>query len=171
MNKKPIFASMAFIVHHAWPGGLTGMRSEQEDRVGDYCDTESFHAECSESEVILMTRALYGRMRVGRCVEYDLGYIDCYSDVLQRLDRRCSGQRKCEVRIPDAEFESTRPCLKELKTYLEVSYTCVKGTSSSIVLFCVFYTSSSFAALNLRVCVLNLVKLYDTMYTSPGCTM
>ena len=61
-------------------------------------------------------------------MEFDLGYIDCYTDVLTLLDRRCSGRRSCEVRIPDAEFEATGPCLKELKTYLEVGYHCVRGT-------------------------------------------
>ena len=76
-------------------------------------------------------RARYGRMRLGRCVEFDLGYIDCYTDVLTRLDKRCSGRRTCEVRIPDAEFEATGPCLKELKTYLEVSYRCVPGKLTS----------------------------------------
>lgn len=99
-----------------------------EERAGDFCDTEMFRAECLEDEVIIMKTARYGRMRVGRCVEYDLGYIDCYSDILIRMDRRCSGRRVCEFRIPDAEFESTGPCLKELKTYLEVSYFCVPGT-------------------------------------------
>ena len=95
---------------------------------GDYCDTEVFRAECSEGEVIIMRKALYGRLKVGRCVEIDLGYVGCFSDVLLVADRRCSGKRVCEIRVPDAEFESTRPCLKELKTYLEASYECVQGT-------------------------------------------
>lgn len=96
---------------------------------GDYCDTEVFRAECSEGEVIIMRKALYGRLKIGRCVEIDLGYLGCFSDVLLAADRRCSGKRVCEIRVPDAEFESTRPCLKELKTYLEASYQCVQGTS------------------------------------------
>jgi Galactose binding lectin domain len=94
---------------------------------GDYCDTEVFRAECSDGEVIIMQKALYGRLKIGRCVEIDLGYIGCYTDVLTAADRRCSGKRVCEIRVPDAEFESTRPCLKELKTYLEASYQCVPG--------------------------------------------
>jgi len=94
---------------------------------GDYCDTEVFRAECSEGEVIIMRKALYGRLKIGRCVEIDLGYLGCFSDVLLAADRRCSGKRVCEIRVPDAEFESTRPCLKELKTYMEASYECVQG--------------------------------------------
>jgi Galactose binding lectin domain len=97
------------------------------ERVGEFCETEVFRAACADNEVVLLVRARYGRMRLGRCVEFDLGYIDCYTDVLTRLDKRCSGRRMCQVRIPDAEFEATGPCLKELKTYLEVSYLCVPG--------------------------------------------
>ena len=74
-----------------------------------------------------MQTAKYGRMRLGKCVEIDLGYIGCFTDVLDLTDKRCSGRRTCEIRVPDADFEGTRPCLKELKTYLEASYTCVPG--------------------------------------------
>ena len=34
---------------------------------------EVFHAKCSPSEVIMMKNAVYGRMRLGRCVTVDLG--------------------------------------------------------------------------------------------------
>lgn len=54
---------------------------------GDYCDTEVFRAECSDGEVIIMRKALYGRLKIGRCVEIDLGYIGCfrYQPTLGRL--------------------------------------------------------------------------------------
>ena len=94
-------------------------------RGGDYCDTEVFRAECSEGQLIMLERAVYGRMRLGRCIEIDLGYIGCQRDVTDIVDRRCSGLPVCEMRIPDAELESTRACLKELKTYLHVSYRCI----------------------------------------------
>ena len=101
------------------------------DFEGEYCDTEVFRAECSDGEVIIVDRAMYGRMRLGRCVEMDLGHIGCSRDVLPIIDRRCSGKRVCEIRIPDAEFESTRPCLKELKTFLEANYRCVTGKTGN----------------------------------------
>ena len=63
----------------------------------------------------------------GRCVEADLGYLGCAMDVLHLADKRCSGRRECAIRIPDAELDATKPCFKELKTYLEASYTCVPG--------------------------------------------
>ena len=34
---------------------------------------ETFHAECAEDEVIMMTHALFGRMKMGRCIESGLG--------------------------------------------------------------------------------------------------
>ena len=33
---------------------------------GEYCDTESFRPECGEGEVIMMTSARYGRMKLAR---------------------------------------------------------------------------------------------------------
>lgn len=96
-----------------------------EQKTGELCDTEIFRAECEESEVILMTKVIYGRMRLGRCVEMELGYVGCHRDLLLMADQRCSGKRVCEIRIPDAQFENTRPCLKELKNYMEASYACI----------------------------------------------
>ncbi len=46
--------------------------------VRDYCETELFNATCRTGEVIMMKTAHYGRMRLGRCVRKDLGYIGCY---------------------------------------------------------------------------------------------
>jgi len=44
----------------------------------DYCDTETFRASCSsQDEVIMIDRAAYGRMRLGRCVETDMGHVGC----------------------------------------------------------------------------------------------
>ncbi len=95
----------------------------------DYCQFESFDASCDTDEVILMKSARYGRMRVGRCVARDYGYISCAADVLEEMDRRCSGSRKCHFNIPTLR-ETYQPCPKDLTAYLEASYSCVKGTFS-----------------------------------------
>ena len=39
----------------------------------EYCNDEAFKAECPEGEVVVMTHALYGRMKIGKCVKVDLG--------------------------------------------------------------------------------------------------
>ncbi len=90
---------------------------------------ETFVASCESDEVILMQSAQYGRMHLGRCVQGDLGYIGCSANVLDLADRKCSGRHRCEIRIPNEEFEKTKPCYQELKSFFEASYTCVKGTS------------------------------------------
>ena len=51
----------------------------------------------------------------------------CEEDVLVETDRRCSGRRECEVRIPDAVFDAFKPCPIEFKTYFEAEYTCIGG--------------------------------------------
>ena len=97
----------------------------------DYCQFESFDANCDEDEVVLMKSARYGRMRVGRCVARDYGYITCAADVLEEMDKRCSGSRKCHFNIPTLR-DTYQPCPKDLTAYLEASYSCVKGTSVSV---------------------------------------
>ena len=92
-----------------------------------YCESETFRAQCWPGHVIMMTSALYGRMRIGRCVEADLGYLGCQQSVLDLADRKCSGRQDCEIRIPDGDLDQTRPCYKELKVYLEADYTCLRG--------------------------------------------
>ncbi len=38
------------------------------DLTREYCNWETFSAQCASGEVVLMTSAKYGRMRLGRCV-------------------------------------------------------------------------------------------------------
>ena len=96
----------------------------------EYCEFEVFHPGCWKGEVIVMRSASYGRMRIGRCVEANLGYLGCSADVLRAADSKCSGRQTCHVPIPDADFDATKPCYKELKMYLDASYSCQKGRLS-----------------------------------------
>ena len=98
----------------------------------DVCQSEDFEAECWQNEVIVMTRAMYGRMRVGRCAAESMGHIGCSGEVLPLLDRWCSGRQKCLVNVPNKDLDRTRPCPSELKTYLEATYTCVRGECTLI---------------------------------------
>ena len=43
--------------------------------VREYCLGESLNASCPEGSVVVMDAAWYGRMRIGRCVEMDLGHL------------------------------------------------------------------------------------------------
>jgi len=81
---------------------------------------------------------MYGRRHVGKCISADDVYSDfadnplylgCSANVLHLLDAKCSGRQQCQVRIPDAELEQTKPCLKDLKLFLEVRHHCVEGNA------------------------------------------
>ena len=74
-----------------------------------------------------MTSAVYGRMSLGRCVKTDFGFIGCKVDVIDHVHRRCSGRRVCNVRVPDSTLDRARPCNEDLKSYLQVAYSCVQG--------------------------------------------
>ena len=93
----------------------------------EYCEAETFRASCPNSTVIVIRRALYGRMRLGRCVLRDYGYVGCFADVVAHMDAICSGRRACSIRIPDAMLDRANPCPKDFKTYLLISYDCVPG--------------------------------------------
>ena len=82
---------------------------------------------------------MYGRRTIGRCIDEEEGlslfgddsrYVGCSSDVLDVADRRCSGKATCEIRIPDPEMQTTKPCYKGLAMYLEASYSCVNGENN-----------------------------------------
>ena len=39
----------------------------------EYCPVDTFDAQCSDTEVILMTHARYGAMRMGKCIDMEIG--------------------------------------------------------------------------------------------------
>jgi len=100
----------------------------------EFCQLETFEPECWKNEVIVIDKAIYGRHRVGKCITADEAamrpeerFFGCSTDVIGLLDAKCSGRKRCQVRIPDADLERTEPCLSHLKMFLEVSYTCMEG--------------------------------------------
>ena len=79
-----------------------------------------------------MQKAIYGHIKIGRCVEQDLvGKLGCYTDQLAVMDRKCSGKNKCEVTFKDSYMDGDFPCelIKALARYLEASYVCQDGMS------------------------------------------
>jgi len=92
------------------------------------CNGETFMLSCHDSEIIIINSAEYGRKEVGRCIQEADQFMGCTNDVLPLLDRWCSGRRDCSFQIPnrDLEKENTN-CLKILRLYVEVRYTCMKG--------------------------------------------
>jgi Galactose binding lectin domain len=111
----------------------------------EFCQWETFRAECKADEVVIVKRAIYGRMQYGRCIKRDYGYVGCYADVMQLADSRCSGRQSCEIAIPDKLFDGTAPCPEDLKLYLMAEYICIKGPTienllklfSSLIFACI----------------------------------
>ena len=101
----------------------------------EFCNLEVFRPECWKNEVIVIEEAIYGRRRIGKCIEAeevarfadDPTILGCHKSVLSLLHAKCSGKKQCEIRIPDADLEKTKPCLKGLQKFLEVRHKCVEG--------------------------------------------
>ena len=104
----------------------------------DFCQLETFYANCSRGsavkrpEVAVVRSALYGRMRIGRCVRRDYGHVGCTSDVRSEVDAMCSG-RLGGCRFAVSRLNSRQPCPGDLTPYLQIAYDCVPGTSSSFL--------------------------------------
>jgi len=108
------------------------------DEVVEYCQLETFSARCRHGDVIVMTTARFGRMRVGKCIDsgaysadsilkQDDKTIGCYADVLDYADGTCSGKTACDIFVPNRDLLSTRPCFTQLTMYFEAAYQCVSG--------------------------------------------
>ena len=94
----------------------------------EYCLTDTFEARCNAAdEVVLVKSAMYGRMRPGRCVQQNYGYIGCHTDVTRVIATRCSGRSRCEITNLEAELATYQNCPADLKVYLDANYTCIKG--------------------------------------------
>jgi len=105
--------------------------------IEEYCNLETYSPKCWKNEVIVIDEAIYGRPHVGKCITSEDVYseiadnplyLGCSANVLHLLDSKCSGRQQCQVYIPDAELERTKPCLKDLKMFLEVRHHCVEGS-------------------------------------------
>ena len=67
-------------------------------------------------------------MRIGKCVQNDLGYLGCQNDVLNLADLWCSGLQHCTVQVTNEDLDQANTaCIADLNSYLEVDYSCVPG--------------------------------------------
>ncbi|ELU04550.1 hypothetical protein CAPTEDRAFT_207346 [Capitella teleta] len=107
-----------------------GLKERVRENAREYCEWETFNPSCAEDEVVVITRAKYGRMVLGRCVKKDYGHIGCETDVTSELDRECSGRRACKK--PIISLHNKRSCPTDFKSYLEAGYECVKVAVPSV---------------------------------------
>ncbi|ELU18017.1 hypothetical protein CAPTEDRAFT_197657 [Capitella teleta] len=99
--------------------------------VQETCTGHNFSAQCGREEIILMERAAFGRMKLGKCIRTEFGHLGCQQDVISKFDALCSGKNSCTMqRIIKQDFgivSSHNGCPGELELYLETDYTCVRG--------------------------------------------
>ena len=103
--------------------------------ISDYCSWEVFSPSCSDDEILVIDKALYGLMSSGRCVDEGYSqYIGCSADMQGYLDKECSGIRSCELNVYNKDLkDSIHGTCPE--PYLEVNYRCQKG------MYCFFHSS------------------------------
>lgn len=92
---------------------------------------EKFTTNCSEDEVIVVEKAIYGQgPNSDRCEKNgttDVG--NCSFDVLMYFDRKCGGWPTCNVQIPNRDLSELKglSCKSQRNLYLSISYNCVYG--------------------------------------------
>ena len=95
------------------------------------CNADEFTARCPSNEVVVMTSAVYGRMRVGRCVTQS-DYVGCWNNALAAFDELCSGKPSCQVEVrSDLWREEEQACYSYANGYLEADYACKEGAIAS----------------------------------------
>ena len=105
----------------------------------EYCLRETFNASCSLDEVVMIGRAQYGRMRLGRCIRQNYGHVGCSADVTGFVEAACSGRRHCQLPVKRL-IDVAEPCPADVTSHLDVHYTCVPGENrrSRIRILCFF---------------------------------
>jgi len=103
------------------------------------CSSETLQLRCPTSgsdvigrrdHVIAVKRAWYGRMRPAkRCISGVYAEsLGCRADVTAYMHSVCSGRSNCTLLV--ATMDSViQPCPKDFKSYLEITYECIRGKS------------------------------------------
>ena len=99
----------------------------------EYCLPETFNVTCAADEIIMMTSALYGRMRSGRCIKQNYGHMGCEADVMAFADNQCSGRRRCQFDVARL-LGVAAPCPADVTSYLDATHRCVKGETAATAL-------------------------------------
>lgn len=99
--------------------------------VVETCSKEKFSPQCNYDEVIMIIKASYGHIQLGRCTPEDFGRFGCSEDVTQTVSSLCSTKRICNL---DNYIFAEPECARGLGTYLETTHLCIKGMIG--VFFC-----------------------------------
>ncbi|ESN93575.1 hypothetical protein HELRODRAFT_180894 [Helobdella robusta] len=93
----------------------------------EYCQWGKLNISCSPSHVIIIESAIYGRVRVGKCIR-DLNKVhNCSWNVGELTDWLCSGRVGCYFDVAQFSMWGVQPCSQELTSNLYIQYRCVQG--------------------------------------------
>jgi len=97
------------------------------------CTSETFRAACRPGQVVIIRRALYGRLTAGRCITSEYAHaLGCYADVTAHVQDACSGsawRQNCSLLVATVDAIA-QPCGKDFKSYLDIEHHCVAGTNT-----------------------------------------
>jgi len=100
-----------------------------------FCTSETFRASCLPGQVVIIRRALYGRLTAGRCITSEYAHaLGCYADVTAHVQDACSGaawRQNCSLLVATVDAIA-QPCGKDFKSYLDIEHVCVAGTTLAI---------------------------------------
>ena len=125
----------------------------------EVCASEDLQISCQRDHIIFMTTAEYGRMEVGKCIRKKDEFMGCRNDVIQLLDKWCSGRQECTVRVPNEDLDSANlNCLEMLRPYLKVEYDCIDGRKFEIliILIHIIFIETHFFKYNFNISLLGL---------------
>ncbi|ESO08503.1 hypothetical protein HELRODRAFT_169361 [Helobdella robusta] len=93
------------------------------------CTSETLTLTCQvDRQVIIVRRALYGRMEPGKCITSEYAHaMGCYADVTTHVQDLCSGQSHCSLMVASIDAIA-QPCGKDFKSYLDIEHECVRAT-------------------------------------------
>ena len=97
-----------------------------------FCTSETFRAACQPGQVVIVRRALYGRLTAGRCITSEYAHaLGCYADVTAHVQDACSAaawRQNCSLLVATVDAIA-QPCGKDFKSYLDIEHDCVAGMS------------------------------------------
>ncbi len=85
---------------------------------------EHYEATCPPGLHVKVTLAELGRMRLGRCVITDHGYVGCKDVVTDDVQARCAGQQTCRFHV-SLLGALALSCPRDHMPYLYAEHTCV----------------------------------------------
>ena len=97
--------------------------------INEICSGENFEANCLSGEVIIVTKADYGRMKTGRCIAPDKGTdMGCLADATSIISKLCTEKQSCSVEYRDIIIDlfEIDQC-QNYGPYLELQYECKQG--------------------------------------------